>query len=685
MTTERAPTWPALSKARLDAWVAGLTVRQRVLGLFAIVMAALLALSVWQAMVGRAAHRSYQALARDHLAAEVSLDRLTRYYGAGVRTAWSLQVALGRVSLEDAVQELRAERRKIAGEWHALAQVERTLPAGHTLWARLREAHATADAAVEQLEVLLASGSQPAVMRFYAVDLDRATARLMNAFQDLSDALAALHAQQLALLEQRLREREMALYVTTLVASLLLFVLVPAALRPLYRGIEHLTLLARRLSAREFAARLHWIPPGELGELARALATMQAAVRHYAEELHKREFEARAASQAKSMFVASMSHEIRTPLVGVLGMLELLGRSRLDGEQRRQFAIVHQSAQALLEVVGDILDYSKIEAGKLEIRPEPVALREVVSRVIAMFSATAQSKGLQLTLAFDPGLAPAHLADGAHLMQVLRNFVSNGIKFTERGAVTLAVGVAGGGAETQRVVFTVSDTGIGIARDHLDRLFKPFSQVETGPSRRFGGTGLGLAICSRLAEAMGGAVHADSAPGVGTTMRLELELKVADPAALPRPVAVEPEPPDPRPTANHEGAESDANRILLAEDHPVNRQILTAQLHMAGFRVDAAENGTVALQRFVGGRYGLVLTDLHMPDLDGFQLAAAIRDHEREHGRARTPIVALTADAVREHVERCFASGIDDYLCKPVPMRQLVGKLRQWLPEEGAT
>lgn len=418
-------------------------------------------------------------------------------------------------------------------------------------------------------------------------------------------------------------------------------------------------------------------PDGTLYAIARDVTDQQLIL----EGLRDREIEARAASRAKSMFLAAMSHEIRTPLIGVLGMLEVLGRSRLDDEQRRQFNIVQQSAHSLLQIVGDILDYSKIEAGKVELDPETASVRDLVARVVSGFSATAQSKGLQLTQVVAPGVAAAHVVDRVRLGQILGNFISNAIKFTERGSVVVAVNVVDQTADEQVLRFTVSDTGIGISPDRVERLFRPFTQGDVGIARRFGGTGLGLTICRSLAGLMGGTVRAESELHRGTVMTLELRLAIGDPKAIAGIAAPVLPPLATRPRPTREQAEREGSLLLLVEDHPVNREVLTGQLNLAGFFADTAHDGTSGLEMFKATRYGLVLTDLHMPGLHGYQLAAAIRDFERSTGRRRTPILALTADVVRHHVERCLTSGMDDYLSKPVTIRQLVEKLHQWLPQ----
>ena len=425
---------------------------------------------------------------------------------------------------------------------------------------------------------------------------------------------------------------------------------------------------------------LAWRCQPAAGELF-AVARDVTEHRRLEQELQEREIEAHAANQAKSAFLATMSHEIRTPLVGVLGMLDVLGTTRLDGEQRRQFNIVQHSARTLLEIIGDILDYSKIEAGKVELVPETFSVRDLVSTVASMFSANAESKGLFLVQEVAPDIAPAHVSDPLRIRQVLANFVSNAVKFTERGSVTLAVHVAEGGARAQDLIFQVADTGIGIPEDQMPRLFQPFTQSDHGTRRRYGGTGLGLVICRRLANLLGGTVRAKSAPGKGTTMTLELRLPVGDPAALAPAEPAREEQVRTRCKPDRAQAAREGSLLLMAEDHPVNRKVLATQFDLAGFVVDTAEDGVRALEKYATGAYGLVFTDLHMPGLDGYQLAAAIRELEARDGRARTPIIALTANVLRADVERCYEFGMDDYMAKPVTIRQLTEKLRRWLPD----
>lgn len=413
-----------------------------------------------------------------------------------------------------------------------------------------------------------------------------------------------------------------------------------------------------------------------------AIQALNAELRQRANDLADAREAAEAANHAKSAFLATMSHEIRTPLIGVLGMVEVLARSHLTGEQRRQLNIVHQSAQSLLQIIGDILDFSKIEAGKVEIAPVTIPLRRLLSRVVGNFSSAMESRGLSLLMEFDEAAYPAHVVDGVRLAQILSNWLSNAVKFTERGRVTVRLKVVEQHDAAQTMVISVADTGIGIAPERLAKLFQPFTQADLSTTRRYGGTGLGLAITRRLADLLGGVIAVESTPGQGTVMSLRITLSRGDPADLQKEAETEVAagPIWTRPLPAPDEARREGSLVLLAEDHPVNQKVLTLQFNMAGFQVDVAEDGLRALEKFKGGRYGLVFTDLHMPGLDGYQLTAAIRAHERASNAPRTPIIALTANVRREEMERCLAEDMDDFVAKPVTIGQLSAMLERWLP-----
>ena len=428
-------------------------------------------------------------------------------------------------------------------------------------------------------------------------------------------------------------------------------------------------------------------PSGMLGIAGdiRQLRRLQA-------ELRASEARALEASRAKSAFLAAMSHEIRTPMIGVTGMVEVLAHTKLDADQRRALNIVQSSAQSLLQIIGDILDFSKIEAGRLDLQPAPARLERVVRAAVASFDGAASSRGLALECTIDERIAPAHRVDALRLRQVLANFLSNAMKFTERGGVRVRLDWEGGeddadGHPCDRLCFSVADTGIGIAPEAQARLFQPFAQAEGDTTRRFGGTGLGLAICRRLAELMGGTLAMESAPGLGTTMRLRVRL----PRARVEDVAPEAEAPAAagefalRSLPDPDEAAREGTLVLLVDDHPTNRLVIARQLALAGFASEAATDGADGLEKWRSGRYALLLSDVHMPHMDGYELARRIRAEEAAKDIARTPIVALTASALKGEAERCLAAGMDDYLAKPVSIPALAATLGRWLPHAAAT
>jgi two-component system, NarL family, sensor histidine kinase EvgS len=380
--------------------------------------------------------------------------------------------------------------------------------------------------------------------------------------------------------------------------------------------------------------------------------------------------EAEAATRAKSDFLATISHEIRTPMNGVIGLLDVLERTPLDGEQRRMVATIEHSAEALMHILDDVLDFSKIEAGHLALDPRPSDPRALVEDAVAIMAAQAEAKGLAIASHFDDALAPAVLVDDGRLRQVLLNLIGNAIKFTAVGHVSVDVHVDQEHGGRQRMRFVVSDTGIGIHAAKLRHVFAPFSQAESSTTRRFGGTGLGLSISRRLIERMGGHIVIQSEPGQGTVVTATVELPIADPLAIASvaPVAA----------PEHAGPPARTARILVAEDHPVNQQLVQAQLAMHGWACTIVADGEAALEALAVADYDLLLVDCHMPRVDGYAVAREVRRREEGTGR-HLPIVAMTADARADQRERCMAAGMDDLLRKPLRLDAFHAAVARWL------